>query len=355
MSASAIPTLGPSAPRGDAPMGTPERRRGPAPSPLDVMRRCIRGVVSRREACLRLGARALLRVLPALVCATVVAPTVGVAGITQPEVDEAERRFHAGDHAGALGLFTALRARATDSGQRHLFQWNIARCLEEMGEHAGAVEAFEVYIAEATNDLQRQTARERLTAIEPFVFGGLRIDCAAHERLLVGLEGVTEAAEPCPTTFDRLPAGPYSLVILDARRRELGRREVRVTAGARPTIYLGDRWQHPPVAEAPAPPPPPPPPKPIWWPWTVTIGGAGLVAVGGALHYENHSAFEDLQAEPGSRSLRSAVDQSRAGALSFYGVGLAAVTVGLVWLLWPDEPPPIESSAGGLRWRVEIP
>lgn len=274
------------------------------------------------------------------------------AAITQREVDEAEQRFRAGDHASALGLFTALRARAEDPSQRHLFQWNIARCLEEMGEYAAAVEAFEVYRAEASNDLQRQTANARITTLEPRVFGGLAVACREHERLYIALDGTDP--RPCPTTFTRVAAGTRTLIVTDERRREIGRRPVDIVASKTPTIYLGDRWLTAPLRPDVVTPAPPRPARSPW-PWILTAGGLGLAAVGGALHYYNHSEFDALRLDPGSEIRRQTVDQSYVGAITFYGIGLSALASGLIWLVWLDDPPPVAPSAAGIGWSFNGP
>lgn len=154
-------------------------------------------------------------------------------------VDAATALFQAGDYAGALATFRKAEPLGDALGDPAGIQWNIARCLEELGRAEEAIAAFEHYLQMPDTRSGHAEARARIAALERRHLGRVAVTCdapGAKVRLVPDGGSATEEVA-CPATWKRLPPGRFR-VLGKSRDEVLASRETTVTAGGVAKVSL---------------------------------------------------------------------------------------------------------------------
>jgi hypothetical protein len=198
-----------------------------------------------------------------------------------------EKKFKAGDFAGALADFEAANA-AKPSPEAERF---IGLSQDNLGHFTEAVAAYEKFLANVPAKMKEQgdEAKKRVEAIKVMP-GKVHVETTpAGAQVTVDLATNPNAqpnAAPTPTDLD-LPAGHHTLKIA-AEGYQTVDKEVDVTFASKQDLKVELAKNEPPppppppvVAEAPAPaPPPPPPPEPRSKVPAYVTGAVAIIATG---------------------------------------------------------------------------
>jgi hypothetical protein len=211
-------------------------------------------------------------ILTGFLCLLVTA-SIGSAQTTRDSdlsVDEATNQFIAKDFSNALTLFRRLRAESKEPAARIRLQWNIARCLEELGRHAESLRIFEDYSRSVEDPVRSSRARSKIHKLSQLVFGAISVSCEGGGAIQVSIKG-SKHTTPCPAVLDRLTPGA---TVIEGRRQggDTVRSIVKVRAGQNHDVILKFRTEGPPAKMVQAT-------SSAVWPWYV---GATVVLVAGA-------------------------------------------------------------------------
>ena len=207
----------------------------------------------------------------------------------KPLMASGEKKFKAGDFAGALTDFEAANAaKASPEGDRF-----VGLCHDNLGHFTEAVAAYEKFLANVPAKMKEQgdETRKRVEAIKTMP-GKIHVETTpAGAKVTVDLATNANAqpnATPTPVDLD-LPAGHHTLKIA-AEGYQTVDKELDVTFGSKQDVKLELARNEPPppppppvVAEVPAvapTPPPPPPPEPRSKVPAYVTGAVAIVATG---------------------------------------------------------------------------
>lgn len=274
------------------------------------------------------------------------------AGIADAQgfVNTASQAFRKGDYKAALKALRQAEPIVLEANDPSLAQirFNIARCLQELDQHAEALEAYEQYLKVPDSSDRKSRAQDAIKRLKRKVFGGVVISCDPAGAM-VTITGVTDAPAACPLRKNELKPGEYAVsvafdgYVTDKRTVTIGVGEpVAVTVSLTRSPAAGGTLVMPEMT---------PPPEPIDpWPWIWTGGGALLIAGGVGLSVAAIDARDEAQPlQPSKRrdDLVQTFERNEALSLVAYGVGIAALTTGLVLLLADDDEP---NASASLRW-----
>ena len=207
----------------------------------------------------------------------------------KPLMASGEKKFKAGDFAGALTDFEAANAaKASPEGERF-----VGLCQDNLGHFTEAVVAYEKFLANIPAKMKEQgdETKKRVEAIKTMP-GKVHVETTpAGAHVTVDLATNANAqpnATPTPVDLD-LPAGHHTLKIA-AEGYQTVDKELDVTFASKQDVKLELAKNEPPppppppvVAEAPTPaptPPPPPPPEPRSNVPAYVTGAVAIVATG---------------------------------------------------------------------------
>jgi len=220
--------------------------------------------------------------IPATVCAqdagpTTVSPDGSVP--TRPNAREttedtnqialATRLFKAEQYESALSMFRSLRAASTDAPDRIRLQWNIARCLEQLGRNREALRIFQAYDESVSDPVRSSRARAKIELLRDRVFGSISVTCGPGGPVEGQVAG-SKTTAICPTVLKGILPGSVVIEGIAADGRKT-RSVVTVVAGKSVTAQLLFTPTAPrKMAETSSK-----------WPWYV--GGAVVVVTAGIL------------------------------------------------------------------------
>lgn len=172
------------------------------------------------------------------------------APIKQYNVDQATSLFKQKHYAEALNHFQSLLKSSKRKQQTIRLQWNVARCLEELGRHEEALSEFYGYQSIVKNAKRQRRAKSKIAKLIPKVYGSLKVTCEqpmslslSHTPSAAPEQPETYARRKCPATIKKLRAGRTQITAVhvdgDIRRSAV------ITPGALQTVHLT-----PPPAEA---------------------------------------------------------------------------------------------------------
>ncbi len=144
------------------------------------------------------------------------------------QVAAATELARSGDWVGGLRLFREAQPYAEALGDPAGLQWNIARCLEELGRNEEAIQAFEAYLELPDSTDGHVEAGSRIEALVRVTYGFLDVQCGGATAIVRIRDRAGEQA--CPHRF-RLRPGRYRL---EAKARD-GRR-----AAATAVVRVGE-------------------------------------------------------------------------------------------------------------------
>lgn len=124
------------------------------------------------------------------------------------KVEAATELARDGDWAGGLRLFREAQPHAEALGDPAGLQWNIARCLEELGRNEDAIQAFEAYLELPDSTDGHVEAGSRIEALVRKTFGFLDVQCGGVTAT-VRVRG-DAGGHRCPHRF-RLRPGRYQV------------------------------------------------------------------------------------------------------------------------------------------------
>jgi hypothetical protein len=228
------------------------------------------------------------------------APAAGTAAAAKPAAPakpadakalaaSGEKKFKAGDYAGALADFEASEtAKAAPETERF-----IGLAQDNLGHYPEAVVAYEKFLATppASMKTQAEEAKKRVDAIKTMP-GKVHVETTpAGAQITVDAAANPNAqANPAPTPTDLdLPAGHHTIKIT-AEGYTATDKEIDVTYASKQDVRVDlVKSEAPPpppppvVAEAPSPapaPPPPPPPEPRSKVPAYVTGAVAIIATG---------------------------------------------------------------------------
>lgn len=167
-----------------------------------------------------------------------------------PEALFAQAAAHknAGDWAGALRVLRSLRA--TDFHDQRGVQWNIARCLEELGRHKEALAAFGEFLkmSGVDADPKRDEAHARVADLRKRLYGSLVVECADRRtriqvhsvpnfQLLTSFPHVTWTGDACPHRSGDLDVGGW-VVVASIDGRKIQQTSVKVEGGRERVVKI---------------------------------------------------------------------------------------------------------------------
>lgn len=267
------------------------------------------------------------------------------------KVAEATRLAREGDWAAGLVRFREAQQHADALGDPAGLQWNIARCLEELGRNEEAIEAFEAYLAMPDSQAGHAEARTRIAGMVRTTYGFVDVQCGGV-RATVGIRGDAHSFA-CPHRF-RLRPGRYQIVA----RTDDGRQSsasAAVALGEPSTVALllpttragGDSEEGGRASETKGT-------GARLLPWFVVGGAAALAGAGTGFLVSAEGAFSDAEAagrrynaarDPNElASARREVESDLESGRLYRGLGYGllaagAVTAGVAtWLFITHEP-----------------
>lgn len=284
----------------------------------------------------------------ALLALGMIAPAAAAGiGDAQGFVNTASQAFRKGDYKTALDALRKAEPIVLEANDPSLAQirFNIARCLQELGQNTEALKAYELYLKVPDSSARKSRAQLAIQSLKRKVYGGVAISCDPAGAM-VTIKDVTTAPAACPLRKAELAPGDYKIsVAFDGY--ETDERTVTVGVGEPVAVTVSLKRTGGglvmPNMDPPADPVDP-------WPWIWTGGGALLVAGGVGLTVSAISARDDAEPlQPSSERDDLVKQYERNEALSFvaYGIGIAALTTGLVLLTADDDEP---AKSASLRW-----
>ena len=285
---------------------------------------------------------------PATPAAKPATPAVAKPVDPKPLMASGEKKFKAGDFAGALTDFEAANAaKASPEAARF-----IALSHDNLGHFTEAVAAYERFLANVPAKMKEQgdEARKRVEAIKAMP-GKVHVETTpAGAQITVDLATNANAqpnAAPTPTDLD-LPAGHHTLKIA-AEGYQTVDKEVDVSAASKQDVKLELVKNEPPppppppvVAEAPtaAPtPPPPPPPEPRSKVPAYVTGAVAIVATGVGIGFgiKALSQSNDFDKSPTTKKADDGENNALVADMMF-GIAITFGVTSAVLFLSNDAP-----------------
>jgi hypothetical protein len=152
----------------------------------------------------------VLLILAIVICAA----SSQAAPLKQYNVDQATSLFKQKHYAEALKHFRALLKSSKRKQQTIRLQWNVARCLEQLGRHEEALTEFYGYQSIVKDSKRKKRAKTKIGKLIPKVYGTLKVTCPKlmsltllHVPTAAPDQPETYARKKCPTTLKKLRAG----------------------------------------------------------------------------------------------------------------------------------------------------
>ncbi len=261
---------------------------------------------------------------------------------------EGEKRFKAGDMAGALPEFKAANdVKATPQAERF-----IGLCEDALGHYAAASEWFDKFLAHVPDKMGAQADEVRKRSAEIHAMPG-KVHVVTNPPGASVL--IDDKPQPGPTPFDvDLAPGPHVLKFTEPGRLPADK-TVDVTFASAPAVTVDLEPEPPPPPPPPAPvaatpPPPPPPPAPPPEPRSkvpafvtggLAVAAAGVGVVFGVLALNDKSKFDKT---PTTQTADDGDTHSLIADMAF-GIAITFGVTSAVLFLTKDEPPPANASA----------
>ncbi len=292
---------------------------------------------------------------PATPAAKPAAPATPAAKPVDPKplMASGEKKFKAGDFAGALTDFEAANAaKPSPEGDRF-----IGLCQDNLGHFPEAVTAYEKFLANVPAKMKEQgdETKKRVEAIKTMP-GKVHVETTpAGAQITVDLAtnpNATPNATPTPTDLD-LPAGHHTLKIA-AEGYQTVDKELDVTFGSKQDVKLELAKNEPPppppppvVAEAPVPaptPPPPPPPEPRSKVPAYVTGAVAIVATGVGIGFgvKALSQSSDFDKNPTTKKADDGENNALVADMMF-GIAITFGVTSAVLFLSNDAPASAEA------------
>jgi hypothetical protein len=266
---------------------------------------------------------------------------------------EGDKKFKAGDFAGALTEFKAAN-EIKSAPQAERF---IGMCEDSLGHYSAAVEWYDKFLAHVPDKMKDQGEEIKKREAEIKALPGKVHFDSTPPGADVSVDGKPQAS---PTPLDvELPAGIHK-VIFTAKGRVTTSKAVDVEAATPQTVTVtmdaAEAAPSPPppppapvAAAAPAPasaPPPPPPPEPRSKVPAFITGGLAVVAAGvgtafGVIALGDKSNFDK---NPTSSTADNGDTHALIADMAF-GVAITFGVTSAVLFLTGDEPPPAAASS----------
>jgi hypothetical protein len=274
------------------------------------------------------------------------APTKAELATAKKRYGEGDKKFKAGDYAGALADFTAANdIKSTPQAERY-----IGLCEDALGHSRKAAEWFEKFLAHVPEKLASQgdEIKKRLAEIQAMP-GKVHVESTPPGASVA----VDDKAQPSPTPADlELPPGSHTITLASPGHLP-ATRTVDVTFASSQSVSAELAPEPPPppppVAAAPPPPPPapPPPPKesrskvPAFATGALAVAAAGVGTVFGVIALGDKSDFD-------KNPTTSKADDGDTHALiadMAFGVAITfGVTSAVLFLTKDDETPAAAST-----------
>jgi len=280
------------------------------------------------------------------------APPKADLNAAKKQYADGEKKFKAGDFAGALADFKgANEIKSTPQAERY-----IGLCEDNLGHYQAALDGYDKFLAHVPDKLASQgdDLRKRSAEIKAMP-GKVHIESTPPGASVT----IDEKAQATPTPLDvDLPPGTHALK-LAAPGHVLSTKSVDVAYASTQTVTAELEPEpaapSPPVAAVvpaatPAPATPPPPPEPRSKVPAIVTGGlavaaAGLGTVFGIIALGDKS---DFNKNPTPSTADSGDTHALIADMAF-GVALTFGVTSAVLFLTKDEPPPTTSSAPSPR------
>lgn len=266
----------------------------------------------------------------------------------KPLMASGEKKFKAGDFAGALTDFQAANtAKASPEGERF-----IGLCQDNLGHFTEAVAAYEKFLANIPAKMKEQgdETKKRVEAIKTMP-GKVHVETTpAGAQITVDLATNPNAqpnATPTPVDVD-LPAGHHTIKIAAEGYQPVDK-EVDVTFASKQDLKVELTKNEPPppppppvVAEAPAPappPPPPPPPEPRSKVPAYVTGAVAIVATGVGIGFgvKALSQSSDFDKNPTTKKADDGENNALVADMMF-GIAITFGVTSAVLFLSNDAP-----------------
>lgn len=266
----------------------------------------------------------------------------------KPLMASGEKKFKAGDFAGALTDFEAAEsAKASPEAERF-----IGLSHDNLGHFTEALAAYEKFLANVPAKMKEQgdETRKRVEAIKAMP-GKVHVETTPPgAQITVDLATNPNAqpnAAPTPTDLD-LPAGHHTLKIAAEGYQTIDR-EIDVTAASKQDVKVELAKNEPPppppppvVAEAPAPapaPPPPPPPEPRSKVPAYVTGAVAIVATGVGIGFgvKALSQSSDFDKNPTTKKADDGENNALVADMMF-GIAITFGVTSAVLFLSNDAP-----------------
>jgi hypothetical protein len=265
---------------------------------------------------------------------------------------EGEKKYKAGDNAGALVEFKAANdIKSTPQAERY-----IALCEDGLGHFQAAADFYDKFLAHVPDKMAAQGDEIKKRSAEIKALPG-----KVHIESNPPGAGVTvddkQTGAPTPTDVE-LPPGQHTIKLSEPGRLP-SERPVDVTFASTQTVSVDLEPEPapapppPPMATTPptppaAPPPPPPEPRskvPAFVTGGLAVAAAGVGTVFGVMALNDKSKFDK---NPTSDTADSGDTHALIADMAF-GVALTFGVTSAVLFLTKDEQPPPTSSSGALR------
>jgi hypothetical protein len=282
-------------------------------------------------------------------------PATTAAATTTPTVDakkaygDGEKKFKAGDYAGALADFKAADSvKETPQAARY-----IGLCEDNLQHYPEAVTAYERFLANVPPKLAAQGTeiKTRVDAIKA-MNGKVHVETDPKGATIL-VDGKPQGT-PTPTDLDVAP-GHHTLKI-SADGREDQSKDIDVTFASKQDVAVTLAAKSAPapvpvavIAPPPEPPPAPPPPVappprsklPAFITGGLAVAAAGVGTVFGVLALSDKS---DYDKNPTSSKADDGENHALIADMAF-GVAITLGVTSAVLFLSNDDPPPAAASA----------
>ncbi len=301
-------------------------------------------VVSRILAC-ALGA-ALVSSIPT----SALAQSKAELAAAKKHYGEGDRKFKAGDYAGAEVEFKAANdVKSTPQAERF-----IGECEDKQGHLRAAVEWYDRFLAHVPDKMadKGEETRKREAEIRA-IPGKVHLESNPPGAAVT----IDDAPKPGQTPMDvELPPGPHTVKLTEAGRLPT-QKTIDVSFASTQTVTADLDPEPPPappppppVAAAPPPPPPappPPPPEPRSKVPAYVTGGLAIVAagVGTAFGIMALSDKSDFDKNPTTQTADNGDTHALIADMSF-GVALTFGVTSAVLFLTRDEAPAPATTSG---------
>lgn len=253
-----------------------------------------------------------------------------------------EKKFKAGDYAGALADFDASNAaKPSPDADRY-----IGLMHDNLGHFPEAVVAYERFLANVPPKMKEQgdETKRRVDAIKAMP-GKVHVETSAQGAAFTVDPQANQNATPTPAPADiELSSGKHTIHVV-AEGYEAADKEIEVGYASKQDVRVDLVKKEapppppPPVAEQPAAPPPPPPPEPRSKVPAYVTGAVAIVAagVGTAFGLKALSQSDDFKANPTTKSADDGENNALVADMMF-GIAITFGVTSAVLFLSSDTP-----------------